>query len=60
MKFIETPIPGCYEIYPNIFHDDLGYYITTFHKKKFQEKGLKTDFAEDCYEALYFLNDCIK
>lgn len=48
MKFIETPLKGCFILEPTIFEDERGYFFECFHQKTFQEKtGLEINFVQD-------------
>ena len=49
MKKIETTIKGCFELQPNIFKDDRGRLVKTFHKDSFLTLDLATDFTEEYY-----------
>jgi len=49
MKVIETKLPGCYELEPNVFKDERGLFVKTFHEEIFKERGLATEFAEEYY-----------
>jgi dTDP-4-dehydrorhamnose 3,5-epimerase len=51
MKLIlkKTLIPGCYELQPNVFRDERGLFVKTFHEDVFKENGLETHFAEEYY-----------
>lgn len=49
MQFVETSIPGCLEIIPNIFRDERGYFVKTYHQDIFNERGLVNSFAEEYY-----------
>lgn len=51
MRFVEAAIPGCYEITPQIFEDERGLFIKTFHKGFFAERGLNTQFDEEFYSV---------
>jgi len=53
MQFVETKIPGCYEIIPKIFEDLRGKFVKTFNKDLFLEKNLEINFAEDFYSISY-------
>lgn len=50
-NFIETSIPGVYEI--EFFHmkDDRGAFVKTFHQGSLAAEGLETDFAESFYSV---------
>ena len=49
MKFIETPISGCYELFLKEITDIRGKFVKTFHTEMFNEHGLETNFAEEYY-----------
>ena len=51
MEIKATKIPGCYIIQPHIATDKRGYFIKTFHQDIFNEKDLKTDWAEEYYSV---------
>ncbi len=44
----EQELKGVYLIQPRIFEDDRGYFMETFHHRKFREQtGLQIDFVQD-------------
>ncbi len=49
MKIIKTIIPGCFEIVPNIFKDERGLFVKTFHQDIFEENRLNIQWAEEYY-----------
>lgn len=49
MKIAKTKLEGVYLIDPNIFEDDRGTFIKTFHKEVFLELGLECQFNESFY-----------
>ena len=51
MKFIETKIPGCFEIIPDIHRDVRGLFVKTFLKKIFQEYQLNTQWEEEYFSV---------
>lgn len=51
MQFIETEIPGCYEMHPQIMTDNRGKFVKTFHCELFKEKGLETNFVEEYFSV---------
>jgi dTDP-4-dehydrorhamnose 3,5-epimerase len=51
MNIIQTLIPGCFEIIPNIFEDTRGKLVKTFHSDIFKENNLATDFREEYYSV---------
>ena len=46
MQFIETQLPGCYEIQPRVLSDARGCFVKTFHRELFSKHGLATEFSE--------------
>lgn len=46
-KVEETMLDGCLKITPNVFVDHRGVSIKPFHKNRFDEIGIKSDFRED-------------
>jgi dTDP-4-dehydrorhamnose 3,5-epimerase len=49
MKIIPTPIPGCFEIIPEIFKDKRGSFVKTFSRDMYVESGLEYKFTEEYY-----------
>ncbi|MBI4386850.1 MAG: dTDP-4-dehydrorhamnose 3,5-epimerase [Elusimicrobia bacterium] len=49
MKFIETELPGCYEILPLVSEDPRGSFVKTFHEESFARQGLSAHFSEDFF-----------
>lgn len=49
MDIKELNIPGCYKITPNIFTDERGLFIKTFHSETLQEYGINLDLKEEFY-----------
>lgn len=49
MRISRTEIAGCYELFPNVFKDERGVFVKTFHREVFKENGLDVDFAEEYY-----------
>ena len=49
MEFVKTEIEGLYLIKPNIFEDNRGKFIKTFHLDTLEAHGLKGDFKEGFY-----------
>lgn len=44
-----TSISGCFELVPQIFKDERGSFVKTFHQEIFQEIGLETNFVEEYF-----------
>lgn len=53
IKINETSIPGCFELIPNVFKDERGIFIKTFHEDVFAENGLNIHYAEEYYSFSY-------
>jgi dTDP-4-dehydrorhamnose 3,5-epimerase len=47
MKFIATDIPGVIVIEPQIFRDERGFFLETYHQRKFREGGIDAVFVQD-------------
>ncbi len=47
MEFESTPLPGVILIKPRIFRDERGFFLETYHQKKFSEGGLEVSFVQD-------------
>jgi dTDP-4-dehydrorhamnose 3,5-epimerase len=49
MRILDTSIPGCYELFPDVLQDERGFFVKTFHKDVFADHCLTTQFAEEYY-----------
>ncbi|MBO0859681.1 MAG: dTDP-4-dehydrorhamnose 3,5-epimerase [Chloracidobacterium sp.] len=47
MKFIATDIPGVIAIEPQIFRDERGFFLETYHQAKYHEGGINAVFVQD-------------
>jgi dTDP-4-dehydrorhamnose 3,5-epimerase len=47
MKVHETPIAGMRLIEPQVFGDNRGFFIETWHALKFKDAGVDVDFVQD-------------
>jgi dTDP-4-dehydrorhamnose 3,5-epimerase len=47
MKVTPTAIPGVLLLEPVVFRDPRGYFLETFHRRKFQQAGLPEVFVQD-------------
>ena len=47
MRFTETPIPGVILIEPDIHRDPRGYFLETFHARKYGAAGIPEVFVQD-------------
>lgn len=47
MKFIETSLPGVLLIEPQVFADDRGFFMETYHFDRFRAHGIDATFVQD-------------
>lgn len=47
MRRIETSLPGVLLIEPNVFGDERGFFLESYHAKKFAELGIAHQFVQD-------------
>lgn len=47
MEFIQTELKDAWLIKPKVFRDDRGFFLESYSKKVFQEKGIDCDFIQD-------------
>jgi len=47
IKIIETSIEGLYELEPQVFGDDRGYFFESFRKEELEKLGIGVDFVQD-------------
>ena len=47
MKILETSIKDVLIITPNVFKDERGYFLESFRKRIFSERGIDFDFVQD-------------
>ncbi len=47
MKFIATGIPGVIVVEPQVFRDERGFFLETYHRLKYQEGGVDAVFVQD-------------
>ena len=47
MELLPTAIPEVVIIKPDVFRDERGYFMETFHREKFQAMGIETQFTQD-------------
>jgi dTDP-4-dehydrorhamnose 3,5-epimerase len=47
LKSISTSLPGVLLIETDVFHDNRGFFMETFHKRKYAEIGIKATFVQD-------------
>lgn len=49
MRLIETTIPGCFELQPDVWRDHRGTFVKHFHEEQFRALGLETNFVEEFF-----------
>jgi dTDP-4-dehydrorhamnose 3,5-epimerase len=47
MKYIKTPIEGLFEIEPQLFGDERGYFFESFKADEFKQNVANVDFVQD-------------
>ena len=46
MRFLNTALPGVILIEPDVFRDERGFFVETYHRERYREAGLP-DFVQD-------------
>jgi len=47
MKFSPTPLPGVIQIELDVFRDARGYFLESYHQKKYADAGIPGPFVQD-------------
>ena len=47
MKLIETDLPGVLVLEPQVFRDERGFFLETYHQQKYAELGITPTFVQD-------------
>ena len=47
MKVLETSLPGVLIIEPKVFDDERGFFMETYHEKRYREGGVDLSFVQD-------------
>ena len=47
MKFVETGLPGVIVVEPDVHGDERGFFLETYHQKKYAEGGIDATFVQD-------------
>jgi len=47
MRFLPTGLPGVLLVEPDVFRDARGYFLETFHERKYREAGIPYSFVQD-------------
>ncbi len=54
MKILATTLPGVLLIEPDVFRDERGWFLETYHSDKYQEGGLSFSFVQDnCSSSIH-------
>lgn len=51
MKIVKELLPGAFLLQPNMFDDERGRFVKTFHLGLFESLGLPTDWKEEYYSV---------
>jgi dTDP-4-dehydrorhamnose 3,5-epimerase len=51
LQKIETRLPGVWELRPNVFRDDRGFFTETYHREKFLALGIADSFVQDNHSS---------
>jgi dTDP-4-dehydrorhamnose 3,5-epimerase len=47
MRFHETEVPGVILVEPDLYEDDRGFFLETYHEGKYREGGISAAFVQD-------------
>ena len=47
MKFLSTAIPEVIVVEPDVYRDDRGFFLETYHQERYRDGGLPGDFVQD-------------
>jgi dTDP-4-dehydrorhamnose 3,5-epimerase len=47
MRVLPTEVPGVLLVEPDVFRDARGYFLETFHERKYREAGVPYSFVQD-------------
>jgi len=51
MKILTTKLPGVLIIEPDVFRDERGWFLETYHAPKYQDGGIPLSFVQDNYSS---------
>lgn len=46
-RFVKTSLPGLVMVEPAVYHDARGFFLETYHYRKYQECGIQRSFVQD-------------
>lgn len=47
MQVKDTSLPGVLVIEPRVFHDERGFFLETYHSRRYAEIGIEDEFVQD-------------
>jgi dTDP-4-dehydrorhamnose 3,5-epimerase len=47
VRFLPTSLPGVIIVEPDIYRDDRGFFLETYHAQKYRDNGIPTAFVQD-------------
>ena len=47
LERVETSLPGVFEIRPQVYGDNRGFFMETYNRSRFEELGIEDDFLQD-------------
>ncbi len=47
MPFHATSLPGVIRVEPQVFRDERGFFLETYHREKYRQGGILPDFVQD-------------
>ena len=47
LQWLETALPGVWEVRPNVYRDARGFFLEAYHQAKFAELGITARFVQD-------------
>lgn len=47
MRFLPTALPGVILVEPDVFRDDRGFFLETYHRERYRAGGIAEDFVQD-------------
>ena len=49
MRVVDTPLPGVKIIEPTVHRDQRGFFLESYHRLRYAEAGINTEFVQDNY-----------
>lgn len=51
MEFVPTRLPDVIVIRPKVFEDSRGFFMDSWHRKRFEQEGIHADFVQDSHSG---------